>query len=266
MSSMVQTSNPNVGTRQYPQVVRPVTPVSGYYSGMALDPIKIGKAIRQKRGKMPQEDVVRATGLSQTSVGRIESGKWKNISENVLILARYFKIPLPGVSEEEHIPSEDVANGFGFSDSVSEGTPELSSRGGMGGGGISNIDVQNGRLSGDAVKRDRWFLPNGFVRNELRAAPHGLVVVETQGDSMFPTLAPGERVFVDTAHKTPSPDGIYAMRDQFGGLIVKRVHALSKRGQFSIISDNPSHPSTEIAGSELEENIIGRVVGALKRL
>ena len=40
-------------------------------------------------------------------------------------------------------------------------------------------------------------------------------MIDTTGDSMAPTMMSGDRVIVDTGHKTPSPDGLYAIRDTF---------------------------------------------------
>ena len=33
----------------------------------------------------------------------------------------------------------------------------------------------------------------------------------------------GDRVVVDTGHKTPTPDGLYAIRDTFDCIVVKRL-------------------------------------------
>jgi phage repressor protein C with HTH and peptisase S24 domain len=53
------------------------------------------------------------------------------------------------------------------------------------------------------------------VREQLHTTPERLVILDTNGDSMAPTIASGERVIVDTGHKTPTPDGLYAIRDTF---------------------------------------------------
>jgi phage repressor protein C with HTH and peptisase S24 domain len=256
-----------MGTRQYPKMGYSDIPETGYDDeAMSIDPMRTGRLFRQRRGKTPQEEIARKTGVSQSAIDRMERGDWKKLSENVQKLARYYGVRLPDAEFDEHIDSSEVAAQFnGNQTARTLGVPELETRAGMGGGGAISIELRAGGVAADPTKPDQWVLPPGFVRDELRAAPSGLVILETQGDSMLPTLAPGERVFVDTRHKRPSPDGIYALRDEFGGLIVKRLHALS-RGRFSIISDNPTHPAREIKISDLADDIVGRVVGAVKRL
>lgn len=260
--------NPNVGTRQYPGTAAPHLPFSGYDDGMEHDPIKIGRLIRvaRRRAKLTQEQLAAKAGVSQSAITDIETGKRKTEAAKVSKLLRFFHLEHT-VSADEHIDSSAVAAGFGSPPTIfPDGIPELESRAGMGGGSVVSVEVRAGNVAVDPIKPDQWFFPHGFIRDELHATPRGLIIVETQGDSMIPTLAPGERVFVDTNHTRPSPDGIYALRDQFGGLIVKRVHALAKKGLFSIISDNPAHPARHARGSDLDDEIIGRVVGAIKRL
>lgn len=236
---------------------------------MSFNPIKTGKelkAARVKRG-LSQEDLEEETGVSQTAIGDIELGKRKKLGPQAIQLLRFFGHAVPALGIEEHIDSAEVAAGFGtVSDRFGGAIKELETRAGMGGGGIVSIEHKAGNLAADPVKPDRWQFPPGFIRNELRAAPQGVIIAETQGDSMVPTLHPGDRVVIDTNHRRPSPDGVYALRDQFGGLIVKRLHTLAKRGLFSVISDNPAHPPREVKGRDLEGEIIGRVVGAVKRL
>jgi len=85
-----------------------------------------------------------------------------------------------------------------------------------------------------------------------RAAAHiagRLLVLDTTGDSMAPTIASGERVVVDTGHKTPTPDGLYAIRDSFSCIVVKRLQLLrsARPTRVKIISDNANHPSEKSA-------------------
>lgn len=80
---------------------------------------------------------------------------------------------------------------------------------------------------------------------------------------MAPTIQPGERVIVDTGHRLPSPDGIYALRDRFGAIVVKRLHSPGRGKSIKVISDNPMHPPEEMDLQEIA--IVGRVVGGWKR-
>lgn len=236
---------------------------------MNFNAIKTGKelkAARVKRG-LSHEELEEQTGISQTAISDIELGKRKKLGLQAIQLLRFFGLAVPSLGIEEHIDSGQVASGLGeVANRSGSAIKELETRAGMGGGGLVSVEVRSGNLAADPVKPDRWHFPPGFIRDELRAMPAGVIIAETQGDSMTPTLHPGDRVVIDTSHRRPSPDGIYALRDQFGGLIVKRLHALAKKGQFSIISDNSAHPPREAKGRDLEVDIVGRVVGAIKRL
>lgn len=78
---------------------------------------------------------------------------------------------------------------------------------------------------------------------------------------MATTLIEGDFVLVDIRHRLPSPDGLYALGDEFGGIIVKRLEVASGRDDETIvrvISDNPRHAAKERPLSEL--NIVGRVL------
>ena len=146
------------------------------------------------------------------------------------------------------------------------GILELDVRAGMGGGGITDGRevVHNGQYV-DPVKDEAWHFPSSFLRDELRAPERRIQILETQGDSMAPTILSGDRVIIDTGHKVPSPDGIYAIRDMFGGIAVKRLQAISKDPPVvRIISDNTSHDSVDVSINDIE--IFGRVLWGLKRL
>lgn len=146
-----------------------------------------------------------------------------------------------------------------------DGIPEIDVRLGMGGGGFAEQEVRFDGDHSDPVKPESWHFPSTFVREELRAPAARLIIYETQGDSMLPTIVSGERVIVDTGHKVPSPDGIYALRDRYGAIVVKRLQSL-RRGdppRIVVISDNPHHAPEEVGADEIE--IVGRVICGLKR-
>jgi phage repressor protein C with HTH and peptisase S24 domain len=80
---------------------------------------------------------------------------------------------------------------------------------------------------------------------------------------MAPTVMSGDRVVIDTGHKTQTPDGLYAIRDTFENIVVKRLQAVrSAKPRVRIISDNPNHAAEEVPLHELE--IFGKVLCCLK--
>ncbi len=129
--------------------------------------------------------------------------------EQILLWGRY-----PGTTG--HGESSDMARDGSDHDPqlgpAGNQVPELDPRAGMI-GGVPPREVRKDGHHTDPVKSEGWVFPASFVREQLHAASAQLLVVGATGDSMAPTIAAGDRVIVDTAHRTPSPDGLYAIRD-----------------------------------------------------
>ena len=102
------------------------------------------------------------------------------------------------------------------------------------------------------------------MREQLHTSPGRLLVLDTTGDSMAPTIVSGERVIVDTGHKTPTPDGLYAIRDTLPRhrRQAPAGAALVAAARVKIISDNPNHPSEETRSAN--SKIVGKVLCCLK--
>jgi phage repressor protein C with HTH and peptisase S24 domain len=167
------------------------------------------------------------------------------------------RIPIDQFEASDHVAA--VAEREHHEDQVQE----IDVRAGMGGGGLVTHEVRRHGDAADPVKAETWSFPSEFMRQELRVPAARLIVIETQGDSMTPTILPGERVLVDTGHQVPSPDGIYALRDRFGAIVVKRLQSHRREARITIISDNPHHPAEEVGLDEIA--IVGRVIGGWKR-
>lgn len=222
---------------------------------MGLDAVKLSKSLRGTRRLQPAE---------------IEGA------------ARFFGVPVPSnalgrplvasydpdVPDEDPTESEAVSGGDGDPIDVratwpAEAIPELLAHGGMGEGHVIQIIHAGEMRTIDEVKNDYWRIPSDFARSALGAMPLHLLVVECEGDSMSPTLNSGDRVWVNTLHVKPSPDGLYAIRDVFDQVIVKRLEVAQESPlRLRIISDNPKHTPREVSPDEVR--IIGKVVGQFK--
>lgn len=147
---------------------------------------------------------------------------------------------------------------------------EMNLRGGLGTGTLS-IVTQEPHASGASYAaeevRDWWRLPDWMVRATLNSAPSQLACFPADGDSMEPTIRAGDVVFINVTHRFPSPDGIYAIADPFGGVQVKRLEVVSSYNEdpvrVRIISDNPRHTTVERVLTEVM--VVGRVVGTFSR-
>lgn len=129
---------------------------------------------------------------------------------------------------------------------------------------IAELDVRasgSGGLVGEAENKvGEWQVPSGVVRGYSTAPAIELRIITVMGDSMEPTLQPGQRVLVDTGDRKPSPPGIFVVWDGLG-FVVKRIEfmAHSDPPRVRISSDNPKYTAYErVLG---EAYIQGRVLG-----
>lgn len=144
-------------------------------------------------------------------------------------------------------------------------SPQLDVTGGMGAGGFvltaEGVPGQSGMTFAAEHISGYWQLPEQ-VLSALALRARDTLIIPVQGNSMSPTLLEGDFVFVDTRHRWPSPDGVYALADDFGGIIVKTLRlAESDKGEgpwIEIVSDNGSYKPYVRHADELK--IIGRVV------
>ena len=212
---------------------------------------------------MSRSELVRLSGVSKQQLSRLEGGQIRMrldhlkpfakhlgyTPEQILLWGRY-----PGTGEEA---SGDAR------EEPPRRVPELDTRGDPG-AGVPKREVRKDGRHADHIKPESWVFPASFVREQLHSSPERLLVIEAKGDSMAPTVVSGDRVIVDTVHKTPTPDGLYAIRDAFAGIVIKRLQVMrsAKQAHVKIISDNPKQDSEEVPLSDLE--VVGKVVCCIK--
>lgn len=103
-----------------------------------------------------------------------------------------------------------------------------------------------------AFKKD-WILM------ELRAKSENLAVIIAEGDSMIPTISPGDMLLVDNSRRSIVGDGIYVLT-MMGSCLVKRMQVLVD-GSVKLISDNPAYAEQTVSNDELSGlSVAGRVV------
>jgi transcriptional regulator with XRE-family HTH domain len=116
----------------------------------------------------------------------------------------------------------------------------------------------------DEQQTSRWAVPVQWIRSLVPASHFGaLRIITVIGDSMEPTLAPTDRILVDTQDCRPSPPGIFVIWDGVG-LVVKRVELrfVGEHPRLRLISDNAHYPAEELSAEEVA--IRGRVLGKWK--
>jgi hypothetical protein len=199
----------------------------------------------ERTGRRPgkeKKDLARKLGKHPSVINRIIEGGRKISFDEAHIIRQFFE-------DDGEMPAL----------SRSEGVPEIDVRGGSGGGGVSvEVFSHDLQMHVDGVK-NLWGIPPSYLRQELRANPDAVRMIEVLGDSMEPTLKSGDRVMIDTYYRAPSPPGIYAVWDGFG-VVVKRIELvpLTDPPRIKLISDNRAHGQYEVSAEEAR--IIGRVV------
>jgi transcriptional regulator with XRE-family HTH domain len=210
---------------------------------------------REARG-MSRTELVNRSGVSKQQLSRLEHGQVRlrldhlkpfaevlgYTPEQILLWGRY-----PGTgSIEEAGKFQLVSSGPGE-------IPELDMR------------ARRGRHVAP-VEEARWSFPRSFVAERLHASAARLRVLEVEGDAMAPTLMSGDYVAVDTGYKDPTPDGLYAIRDPLGGIVVRRLQVLrsDRPVHVKIICDNQSHATEEIPHTQLD--VFGKAVCCIKPL
>lgn len=100
--------------------------------------------------------------------------------------------------------------------------------------------------------------PSGYLRRLTRANPRDLKIITVKGDSMAPTLNDDDVVMLDVSKRDLSYDGLFVVRDNGDGLLVKRVGRATRSGHITLISDNRVYLPVERATTEIE--VIGKVI------
>jgi transcriptional regulator with XRE-family HTH domain len=224
---------------------------------------------REARG-MSRTELVKRSGVSKQQLSRLENGHIRLrldhlkpfagplgfTPEQILLWGRY-----PGTGDEA-TPAGDANRQRAEGRSVQ--VPELDRQARSAEARSTLRAVRKDGRHTDPLKSERWSFPASFVSDQLRTTADQLLVLELEGDSMTPTLAAGDRVILDTSHRDPSPDGVYAIRDPLEHIVVRRLQLLrsARPIRVKVISDNPNHAMEEVPATELA--IVGKVICLIK--
>lgn len=101
--------------------------------------------------------------------------------------------------------------------------------------------------------------PAGYLRKLTSANSRDLKIITVKGDSMLPTLNDDDVVMLDTSKHDLSYDGLFVLRDNGDGLLVKRIGRATRSGYVTLISDNRAlYPTVERAIEDIQ--VIGKVL------
>lgn len=237
------------------------------YKGGYLPWDMVGKLIKLWVGKgdppITQDEVLRLGGPDQLQLRKVNAA-----GEITFTGPASYKPMFEGLLDDSYDGNDEpmsIGSVTGSTGIPKGSIPEVDVTAGLGAGGNS-IDAyaytSNGlQFNADAV-RDYWRLPD-WILGSINAKPSTVAAIQTKGDSMEPTLLSGDVVFLDLTHRIPSPDGLYAIVDDFGGVVVKRLETDGRDDDgevmIAIIPDNPRHSKKREKISQVQ--IIGRVAG-----
>lgn len=224
---------------------------------------EIGGRIAHIRGQKSQATFARDLGVHKNTLGGYERGERKPDSEFLAALMRagYSANWLltgdgPMLLADADPPGCGVVPGKELTGDYAL-VPLYDVRAAAGHGAA----VEHERVADVLVFKREW------IHQELHANPADLYLIHVDGESMEPTLRPGDVILVDRRNAQAVPrDGIYVLRMD-GSLLVKRLQRLPGR-LVKVSSDNPAYEPFDLRldapGEDLA--IIGRVVWAGRRM
>ena len=194
------------------------------------------------------------------------AGLSRMLGRNPAYIQQFVRRGVPRRLKEEE--RRKLARYFSVSESLLGGPPDLSA----GPDGLISVNRHPVTVSAGpgAVVTEELGKPYfAFDERWLKAltatpAPK-LSIVRVEGDSMSPTLNPGDEILVDLGDCDDRlRDGIYVLRVD-DALVVKRL-ALNPMGRrVTVQSDNPAYPDWPDCGLN-EVHCIGRVIWAARKV
>lgn len=217
------------------------------------------RAAIQRSGK-PREHfdrlIQKRTGTTGKPIYDIERGKSRRPSvETLRLVAEAFELPLSyftATDPEQPMYSLPTVREVDDTDDLVD---------------IVKLDLSlsmgPGTLIGDYVEETVYKFDQQLLRMITRSPASRLRMVTGIGDSMYPTLAHGDSILIDTTERMLSrQDGIYWI-DLHGAAGLKRLRTIGG-GRILVQSDNPAVRDQEVEAEELR--IDGRAIWYMRGL
>jgi phage repressor protein C with HTH and peptisase S24 domain len=123
------------------------------------------------------------------------------------------------------------------------------------------VSAGHGSLVADEPVRRYWGMPRGYL-DAIGVDAHNIAFVEVIGDSMAPTLMPGDLVMLDLRSTNPALPAIYALWDG-DATVCKRLEKAHGTDKVRIISENRAYTTYEARVEDVR--VIGRVAWFARR-
>lgn len=187
----------------------------------------------------------------------VRAGRRTGVSSDWLLYGR--GKPPKGIEPEDR---PEPIKQLSFADKATVTVPELEVHALAGQGADGQFLITQADAV-DAMTGQFSFPAAGF-RQAFGANAGEVIIAEVLGDSMMPTLYPGQKVMVHIHDRRPTPPGIFYVWDGMG-LVIKRVELIpgSNPPTVRIKSDNPKYETYERTVEEAHIN--GRVIMGFTR-
>lgn len=123
------------------------------------------------------------------------------------------------------------------------------------GNGIENFEE-------NVIGQQMMTLP--ALREFTAAAPENIKIIKAIGDSMVPTIYPGDVVWVDISFKEPASDGLYLL-GVGKELMIKRIQINPFDNSATIKADNPQYETFQ-KGNYQEIKVVGKIIYHMKKV
>jgi phage repressor protein C with HTH and peptisase S24 domain len=193
------------------------------------------------------------------------AGLSRMLGRNAAYIQQYVRRGVPKRLKEEE--RRKLARYFSVSEAMLGGPADLPGREGL--VAVNRTAVRASAGPGAIVSEESGRPYFAFDERWLKALTGSpsdkLSIIRVEGDSMAPTLTPGDDILVDLADREERlRDGVYVLRID-DTLVVKRIALHPIGGRVTVQSDNPAYPDwpdCDLASL----NCIGRVIWAGRKL
>ena len=201
-----------------------------------------------------------------TDRGEDFAGLSRMLGRNPAYIQQYIRRGVPKRLREEE--RRKLARYFAISETLLGGPPEEPAQS----GGLITVkrapvavSAGPGAIVSEELGRPYFGFDERWLKSLTATPPARLSIVQVEGDSMSPTLNPGDEILVDAGDGTERlRDGIYVLRVD-DALLVKRL-ALNPVGRsVTVQSDNPAYPDSPDCAID-DFNCIGRVIWASRKV
>jgi phage repressor protein C with HTH and peptisase S24 domain len=197
-------------------------------------------------------ELARTVGVSDNAIYKWLSGRGQPTVANLMALAKAGHVSVEWLATGHEVSSVNRASEEG---SVQLGDYVFLPRHGL------KVLAQGDPIESEQIV-DYLAFRADWVKARLNTEPRNLLLIETIGDSMSPTLEDSDLLLVDLTEPRFKHDGIYVLRRECD-LAVRRVQRRAD-GNLLVTSDNSAYESLIVARDELR--VVGRVIWISGRL